>query len=180
MGVCEEASVTNVVHEGRLAFTLQSLQKSICGASYDVLQSSICGQAGELDILLCQMVPMTPVRSPLCSNVEKLKVEFVMGYWPGSACFYMSLKSFSLVKKHVQPADRQSWSEKWQVEDCKFEALLSTQQEFAAFSNKFFFVWDGNHRHSAWCEVISELHPNEDSFHVPVKAVVIEPSMENR
>ena len=57
---------------------------------------------------------------------------------------------------------------------------MSTRSEFAAFSNKFFFVWDGNHRHTAWCEVISELHPNEASFHVSVRAVVIEPSMENR
>ena len=32
----------------------------------------------------------------------------------------------------------------------------------------------------AWCEVIFELHPNDASFHVPVRAVVIEPSMENR
>ena len=124
--------------------------------------------------------PMTAVRSPLRSGVEKLKAEFVMGYWPGSACFYVSLKSFSLAEKHVHPADRQSWSEQWQVEDRKFEALLSTRPEFSAFSNKFFFVWDGNHRHTAWCKVISKLHPNEASFHVPVRAVVIEPSLENR
>ena len=75
------------------------------GASYDVIQSSICGQVGELDIPLCRMVPMTAVRSPLRSDVEKLKAEFVTGYRPGSACFYVSLKSFSLIKKHVQPAD---------------------------------------------------------------------------
>ena len=122
---------------------------------------------------------MTAVRSPLRSDVEKLKVEFVTDYRPGSACFYMSLKSFSLAEKHVQPANCQ-WSEQWQVEDWKFEALLSTQPEFAAFSNKFFFIWDGNHYHTAWCEVICELHPNEASFHVPVRAVVIEPSLENR
>ena len=123
---------------------------------------------------------MTGVRSPLRSDVEKLKAEFVTGYRPGSACFYVSLKIFSLAENHVQSNDRQFWSEQWQVEDRKFEALLSTRPEFAAFSNKFFFVWDGNHRHTAWCEVISELHPNEASFHVPVRAVVIEPSMENR
>ena len=57
---------------------------------------------------------------------------------------------------------------------------MSTQPEFAAFSNKLFFVWDGNHRHTAWCKVISELHPNEVSFHVPIRAVVIKPSIENR
>ena len=123
---------------------------------------------------------MTTVCSPLRSDVEKLKAEFVTGYRPGLACFYVSLKSFLLAKKHVQPADRQSWSKQWQVVDRKFEALLSTRPEFAAFSNKFFFVWNGNHHHTAWCEVISELHPNEASFHVPIRAVVIEPSMENR
>ena len=57
---------------------------------------------------------------------------------------------------------------------------MSSRPEFAAFSNKFFFVWDGNHRHTAWCEVISELHLNDSSFHVPVRAVIIEPSMENQ
>ena len=180
MGIGEELSVVDLVHKGGLASTLQSLRKSIRGASYDVLQSSLCGQVGELDIPLCQMVPMTTVRSPLRSNVEKLKAEFVTGYGPRSACFYVCLKSFSLVEKHVQPADCGSWSEQWQVEDRKFEALLSSCPEFAAFSNKFFFVWDGNHRHTAWCEVIFELHPNKPNFHVPVRAVVIEPSMENR
>ena len=103
---------------------------------------------------------MTAVRSPLHSDVEKLKAEFVTGYRPRSVCFYVSLKSFSLIKKHVQATDRESWSEQWQVEDRKFEELLSSRPEFAAFSNKFFFVWDGNHRYTAWCEVISELHPN--------------------
>ena len=61
-----------------------------------------------------------------------------------------------------------------------FDALLSSRLEFVAFSNKFFFVWDGNHCHTAWCEVISELHPNDSSFPLPVRAVIIEPSMENR
>ena len=97
----DEVPVPDLVYEGGLASTLQSLRKSIRGASYDVLQSSICGEAGELDIPLCRMVPMTAVRSPLCSDVEKLKAEFVMGYRPESACFYVSLKSFSLTEKHV-------------------------------------------------------------------------------
>ena len=163
-----------------MASTLQSLWKSIRGASYDVLQSSICRQAGELHIPLCWMVPMTVVCSPLQFDVEKLKAEFIMGYRPGSACFYVFLKSFSFVEKHVEPTHRESWFEQWQQEDQKFEALLSSRQEFAAFSNKFFFVWDGNHRHTAWTEVISKLHPNDSSFHVLVRAVVIEPSMENR
>ena len=57
------------------------------------------------------VVSMTAVRSPLRFDVEKLKAEFVIGYRPRSACFYVSLKSFSLVEKHVQPADRESWSE---------------------------------------------------------------------
>ena len=58
--------------------------------------------------------------------------------------------------------------------------LLSTQLELTAFSNKLFIVWDGNHYHMAWCKVISELHPNEASLHMPVKVVVIKQSMENR
>ena len=102
-----------------------------------------------------------------------------MGYRPGSACFYVSLKSFSLVEKHVEPVDCESWFEQWQQEGQKFEALLSSRAEFVAFSNKFFFVWDGNHCHTAWCEVISELHLNDLSFHVLMRAVIIEPSMEN-
>ena len=101
MGASKDHSVTDLVDETSLASTLQSLRKSIRGASYDVLQSSICRQAGELNIPICRMVPMTAVQSPLRSDVEKLKAEFVMGYRPRSVCFYVSLKSFSLVKKHV-------------------------------------------------------------------------------
>ena len=91
-----------------MASTLQSLRKSICGTSYDVLQSSICRLAAELHIPLCRMVSMFVVRSPFRYDVEKLKGEFVTGYRLGSACFYVSLKSFSLVEKHVQPTDCES------------------------------------------------------------------------
>ena len=180
MGLDKDHSISDLVDEADLASTLQSLRKSIHGASYDGLQSSTCRQAGELYIPFCRMVFMTAARSPLRSDVEKLKAEFVTGYRPRSTCFYVSLKSFSLIEKHVQPADRESWSTQWQQVDRKFEALLSSRPEFATFSNKFFFVWDGNHHHTPWCEVISELHPNDSSFHVPMRAVIIKPSMENR
>ena len=72
--------------------------------------------------------------------MEKLKAEFVTGYQPRLVCFYVSLKSFSLVKKHAQPVDHESWSEQWQQKNQNFEALLNSRQKFAAFSNKFFFV----------------------------------------
>ena len=95
----------DLVYEGGLVSTLQSLWKYIRGALYNVLQRSICGEVGKLDIPLCRMAPMITVCSPLHSNVEKLKAEFVTGYQPRLACFYVSLKSFSLAEKHVQPAD---------------------------------------------------------------------------
>lgn len=121
---------------------------------------------------------MPEVRIPLKSDVDKLKGEFVNGYRPGSACFYVALKNFALMEKDVASSERAAWSDLWKEEDRLFEEMMKTRPEYAAFSNKYFFVWDGNHRHYAWMELISQTHPTDWVFHQPVRAVIIDPLME--
>lgn len=178
-GRMEDATL-DVEPESGFESTAQALRKSLRGTHYDILQKAHYPGVFELHIPLCRMLPMPEVRIPLKSDVDKLKGEFVNGYRPGSACFYVALKNFSLMEKDVASSERAAWSDLWKEEDRLFEEMMKTRPEYAAFSNKYFFVWDGNHRHYAWMEVISQTHPTDRVFHQPVRAVIIDPLMETR
>ena len=175
----EDATI-DIESEAGFESTAQALRKSLRGTHFDILQKAHYPGNFELHIPLCRMLPMPEVRIPLKSDVDKLKGEFVNGYRPGSACFYVALKNFGLMEKEVASGDRAAWSDLWKEEDRLFEEMLKTRPEFAAFSNKYFFIWDGNHRHSAWMEVISQTHPTNRMFHQPIRAVIIVPLMETR
>ena len=170
----------DVQEDPSLRTTEMELRMSIRMTSHDVLQRATSPSASDLQIPLCRMLPMTEVRIPLKADVEKLKGEFLTGYRPGSSCFYVALRNFSLFEKEVLPGERASWSPLWQEEDRKFEALLASRPEYASFRNKYFHVWDGNHRLMAWMEVISHMHSSRVEFHAPVRAVILEPTLENR
>jgi len=175
-----EDATNDIESEAGFESTAQALRKSLRGTHFDILQKAHYPGVFELHIPLCRMLPMPEVRIPLKSDVDKLKGEFVNGYRPGAACFYVALKNFALMEKDVASSDRVAWSDLWKEEDRLFEEMLKTRPEFAVFSNKYFYIWDGNHRHFAWMEVISQTHPTNKVFHQPVRAVIIVPLMETR
>ena len=41
------------------------------------------------------------------------------------------------------------------------------------FSNKKFYIWDGNHRHLAWMLVIEQFHYDNPDFHVAVRSTIL-------
>ena len=123
---------------------------------------------------------MKDVREPLKNDIHKLKAEFINGYKRASSCFYLSLTSYSLEESVVTEDARASWSPLWRKEDMEFEACLAAHPDLRKYSNMFFFIWDGNHRHIAWTDIIRSRHADDALFHVPVRSVIINVSSENR
>lgn len=158
----------------------RALRKSLRGTSFKVLQEFIFPHVSEFYIPLCRVLPMTEVRIPIKADIEKLKGEFVKGYRPESACFYMALKNFSMLEREVLHEERAGWSDLWREEDMKFESFIQGRLELHALSNRYFFIWNGNHRHVAWMNVISTMHRYDGAFHTPVRAVLLQPTMQNR
>ena len=119
--------------------------------SVQILQRSQAfqGKYSQIEILLCRMITLQVVRPALAKDIEKMKVGFVHGYRPGATVFYVSTTDFGGEEPLVTDADRLSWDMHWQRRDDEFESFLSLHSELHELSNKFFFIWDGNHRHQA-------------------------------
>ena len=178
-GESESPKVNMEVEDGGLAEIEEKLRRAVRGNSHDAIQSALESPNCELDVPLCRMIPMKDVREPLKTDIQKLKAEFSRGYRWASACFYLSLRSFRMEEATVTGTHRASWSDLWRKEDLEFEARLAKNPALGKYSNRFFYVWDGNHRHIAWMDVISALHKDDAFFHVPVRSVFINVSSEN-
>ena len=67
-----------------------------------------------MDIPLCGMIGLQVVRPTLTIDIEKLKADFVHGYRPRAAVFYMSTTNFQGSEREVMQEERDSWDRHWQ------------------------------------------------------------------
>ena len=153
--------------------TEENLRKWVHGDNFSVIAESVEKPVCEIDIPLCRMVPMTDVRSPLDPDIQKLRAEFSTGYRRGGASFYVSVHSYQLMTRTVTEEDRQGWSERWRSVEKEFEDRCQSTPALRKFSNKMFFIWDGNHRFKAWMPLIDINHADDPTYHVSVKSTVL-------
>ena len=119
------------------------------------------------------MISLQVVRPALAVDIEKMKADFIHGYRPGAAIFYVSTTDFGGLERVVTNADRQSWDKLWCRRNEEFEYFLGLHSELESLSNKFFFIWDGNHRHQAWTEFISQSYQDNYNWHYRVRSIVL-------
>ena len=131
------------------------------------------GDLSQIEIPLCQMISFQVVRPALAVDIEKMKVDFIHGYRPGAAVFYMSTIDFTGKERVVTDSDRQSWDRQWKRQNQEFEDFLGLHPALHSLSNKFFFIWDGNHRHQAWTEFISETYSDNYNWHYRIRSIVL-------
>ena len=55
---------------------------------------AIHGGLSQIDIPLCRMISLQIVRPALAVDIEKMKADFIHGYRPGAAVFYVSTMNF--------------------------------------------------------------------------------------
>lgn len=166
-------------HDEALAVMEETLRNNVRGNSHVALMQAMDTLGLEFDVPLCRMIPMTDVRLPMKTDIQKLKAEFSRGYQRASACFYLAVKRFSMKEAFVTQVDGENWSPLWQKEDREFEEQLKNDPRLGKFFDRFFYVWDGNHGHIAWMDMINALHSTDASFHVPGRSVVLNVTPEN-
>ena len=58
------------------------------------------------------------------------------------------------------------WSPLWRHVNDEFETKLEDDDDLSILQGKMFFVWDGNHRTTAWMHHITKCHPLEIEWHI--------------
>ena len=158
----------------------EELRKAVRSNFHVILARVAETLISEIDIPLCRMVVMTDVWQPLEIDIQKLRSEFTMGYKRGGPVFYVALRNFSMEEGIVTDEMRKGWSKLWQKADREFEGILNTSPYLKKFSNRMFYVSDGNHRLLAWYPFIMSNQRNNPAFHVPGKAIVLRVEENNR
>ena len=131
------------------AYALVLGHKRLRVNSVQILQKAqaIQGTLSQIDFPLCRMISLQVVRPALAVDIEKMKADFIHEYRPGAAVFYVSTTDFGGLERVVTDSDRQSWDRLWRRRNEEFEYFLGLHSKLESLSNKFFFIWDDNHRH---------------------------------
>jgi hypothetical protein len=153
------------------------LRKSQKGDSIGVIQHLWIKPTGEsrLSIPLWRLRALPLVRPTSEVEVLRLECEFVMGYREGDRILYVSAFNNVSVDLPIPPGIMASWSPLWQEASVEFDAKLKKDPDLAHFAGKMFFVWEGNHRFTAWWRHINNHHADDKSWYITVDCIVINP-----
>jgi hypothetical protein len=126
-------------------------------------------------IPLCRLRCLPLVRPIIEVDVSRLENEFVMGYRDGDRAMYVSpynnVDEVLLVSEDI----RASWSSYWQEANDEFDSMLQNDSDLSHLVGKMFYVWEGNHRLTAWYRHINKYHSMEKDWHISVDCIVVDP-----
>ena len=126
-------------------------------------------------IPLCRLQCLPLVRPINDVDVSRLENEFVMGYRDGDRALYVSpynnLDELLLVSDNIMA----SWSTLWREANEEFDAMLRNDSDLAHLAGKMFFVWEGNHRLTAWWRHVNKHHSLDKDWHISVDCIVVDP-----
>jgi hypothetical protein len=132
-------------------------------------------QKSRMLVPLCRMIPMAKVRPVGEVGVQHLEREFVKGYRDGDRVMYISMYNNDKQTRDVTDEVMAKWSPLWRDANDAFEFELQSDEDWSQFSGKMFFVWEGNHRLSAWLRHINKHHADDPSWHISVQCIVLDP-----
>ena len=125
-------------------------------------------------IPLCRLRSLPLVRPINDVDVSRLENEFVMGYRDGDRALYVSpynnLDEVLLVSDNIMA----SWSSLWKEANEEFDAMLRNDSDLAHLAGKMFFVWEGNHRVTAWWRHVNKHHSLDKDWHISVDCIVVD------
>ena len=89
----------------------------------EILQNCQILQGGkaQIDVPFCMMINLQVVRPALAMDIEKMKADFIHGYRPGAAVFYVSTTNIQGTERSVSDEDRMSWNAHWRRKNVEFE-----------------------------------------------------------
>ena len=125
-------------------------------------------------IPLCRLKSYPKVRPIVASDVEMLANEFVKGYREGDRVLYVSLFDMSDKDLEVREDD-DIWSNPlWKASNEAFEEYLSSDPDLHQFRNKYFYVYEGNHRVTAWMGYIQKYQSSNPDWYISVDCIVLD------
>jgi hypothetical protein len=128
-----------------------------------------------LSILLCRLRCLSLVRPINDVDVSRLENEFVMGYRDRDRALYVSIYNNHDEVLHVSDDIQSSWNTFWQEVNEEFDTMLQDDSDLAHLVGKMFYVWEGNHRVSAWWRHIQKYHSLDKDWHISVDYIVVDP-----
>ena len=129
-------------------------------------------------IPLCRLRTLPLVRPINEVDVQRLENEFVTGYRDGDRVLYVAIYNDKAETLDVTSDLYDSWSGHWQSANDRFEAELVADPDLARFSGKMFYVWEGNHRVTAWWRHVNSFHRDDEAWHISVHCIVLDPRNE--
>ncbi len=129
-------------------------------------------------IPLCRLIPLPLVRPILEQDVKKLEAEFIHGYRSGDRPLYVSVFNDTGLDVNVTPQVTSTWSSHWHEASMNFDNLVEHDTELQILHGKMLFVWEGNHRYTAWWRYIESNYGGEQynpKFYQPVECICIDP-----
>ena len=125
-------------------------------------------------IPLCRLKSYPKVRPIVPADVEMLANEFVKGYREGDRVLYVS--PFEISDKDLEVReDDDIWSNPlWKASNEAFEEYLLSDPDLHQFRNKYFYVYEGNHRLTAWMGYIHKYQSNNPDWYISVDCIVLD------
>jgi len=125
-------------------------------------------------IPLCRLICLPLVRPINEVDVARLENEFVMGYRDGDRALYESPFNNLGDEILVTEETKASWSAHWRDINDTFDDYLSDDPDLSFLQGKMLFVWEGNHRVTAWWRHIKRFHSLEKEWHISVDCIVVD------
>jgi hypothetical protein len=73
----------------------------------------------------------------------------------------------------VTAKDRENWDEHWQQRNREFETFLNADSDLKFLSNRYLYVWEGNHQLLAWNDHIDKVHRGDLAWHYRVRSILL-------
>ena len=125
-------------------------------------------------IPLCCFHILSLVQPIIEGDVQRLENEFVNGYREGDRVLYVSPYNNFDRSLDISNAIKDSWSDLWKVANKCFEEHLAQDEDLAPLSGKMFFVYEGNHRFTAWWRHINKYHGSDVDWHLSVDYILLD------
>ena len=131
-------------------------------------------EKSRLRIPLCRLSCYPKVRPIIETDVCKLANEFVKGYREGDRVLYVSPYSKNGKQRMVKDDDAVWDNPHWKAANDRFEESLVADPDLCQFSGKYFYVYEGNHRVTAWMRYIDQMRRDDPDWYFFVDCIVLD------
>ena len=114
------------------------------------------------------------VRPILEGDVQVLQTKFSNRYMEGDRVLYVLIAIIDGSSLDGKDETVSSWDQHWQRANHCFQKELDKDKKLHKFKGKMFYVWEGNHRVTAWLHHNERHQSNEGQWHYSVDCIFLD------